>query len=108
MSGIMKISDESFGSAVLGCKLPVLVEFGAEWSASCNQAYSVLEELAPEYEGRFVFAWMDADQNVQAFQRYSIKQMPVLLLFKNGQVKYTVSGVWSKKQLKVLLDQNLL
>lgn len=107
MSQIVEVSDDSFNSAVLNSSMPVLVEFGADWSAPCRQVLSALEELSLQYHGRFLIAKIDTDKNIGTSQRYSIKQLPVLIVFKNGQVCETVSGVRSKTQLEALLNKNL-
>jgi len=67
----------------------------------------ILEELAPEYEGKLQIAKIDVDANPRTPQQFGIRSIPTLILFKNGVVEAQQVGAVSKKQLADFLEQNL-
>lgn len=104
---IVHVSDDSFENDVLGSDTPVLVDFWAEWCGPCKMIAPVLDDIAGEYDGRLSIAKVNVDQNTASPQKYGVRGIPTLLLFKNGQVAATKVGALSKTQLKEFLDTNL-
>jgi len=104
---IAHVSDDNFQSDVVGSDVPVLVDFWAEWCSPCKMIAPILEELAPEYEGRLKIAKVDVDANPRTPQQFGIRSIPTLILFKNGVVEAQQVGAVSKKQLADFLEQNL-
>ena len=104
---IAHVSDKSFQSDVIESGVPVLVDFWAEWCSPCKMIGPILEELAPEYEGRVNIAKIDVDANPKTPQQYGIRSIPTLILFKNGVVEAQQVGAVSKKQLAEFLEKNL-
>jgi len=104
---IAHISDDQFQSDVLQSSVPVLVDFWAEWCSPCKMIAPILEELAPEYEGKLQIAKIDVDANPRTPQQFGIRSIPTLILFKNGVVEAQQVGAVSKKQLADFLEQNL-
>jgi len=104
---IAHISDDNFQSDVLQSDVPVLVDFWAEWCSPCKMIAPILEELAPEYEGKLQIAKVDVDANPRTPQQFGIRSIPTLILFKNGVVEAQQVGAVSKKQLAEFLEQNL-
>ena len=97
----------TFDSEVLNAKLPVLVDFWATWCGPCRMIAPTVEELANEYEGRFVVGKVDVDENADLAIRYGINSIPALLVFKDGKLVDTAIGAQPKPALKALLDRNL-
>ncbi len=96
--------DDSFQKTVLQSKLPVLVDFWAEWCAPCLAAAPVLEELAKEYAGKVNFAKANVDENNPLAAKYGIAAIPTMLVFKDSQPVQQVVGFKPKKELKRILD----
>ncbi|MDR1529337.1 MAG: thioredoxin [Burkholderiales bacterium] len=102
-----EVSDGTFGQDVLQSPVPVLVDFSAQWCAPCKMLTPVLNDLADEYDGRCEIVKIDVDANPETTQRYGIRAMPTLLIFKDGEVKAQKMGAGSKGQIKSFLDSNL-
>ena len=104
---IAHVSDDNFETEVLKSDTPVLVDFWAEWCSPCKMIAPILEELAPEFEGRLQIAKVDVDGNPKIPQQFGIRSIPTLILFKNGTVEAQQVGAVSKKQLVDFLETNL-
>ena len=92
-------SDSSFDSDVLKADGPVLVDFWAEWCGPCKDIAPALEEIASEMDGRLTVAKMNIDDNPQTPQKYGVRGIPTLMLFKDGQVAATKIGAAPKSEL---------
>ena len=104
---IMHISDDSFEEDVLQSDIPVLVDYWAEWCGPCKMIAPVLEELAAEYTGRLTIAKLNVDDHREATEKFNIRGIPTLILFKNGEPEATKVGALSKSQLAAFLDSNI-
>jgi len=94
-----KTSDQQFDDDVLKAAGPVLVDFWAEWCGPCKTIAPALEEIASEMNGRVTIAKMNIDENPQTPQKYGVRGIPTLMLFKDGAVAATKVGAASKSQL---------
>ena len=103
----LQITDASFEEAVLKSDKPVLVDFGAEWCGPCRTLGPIIEELATEYEGRAVVGKVDVDNNQEFTAKYGVRNIPTVLMFKNGEVVGRQVGVASKKTYTDSLDSLL-
>ena len=93
------VSDDSFDTDVLKSGVPVLVDFWAEWCGPCKMIAPALEEIAAEMDGKVQIAKVNIDENPQTPQKYGVRGIPTLMLFKDGQVAATKVGALPKNQL---------
>lgn len=101
------VSDTTFETDVLKADVPVLVDFWAEWCGPCRMIAPVLEQSAPEYEGRLRIAKINIDENPQTPSRYNVRSIPTLMVFRGGQPVGVKVGVLNKSQLGAFLDEHL-
>ena len=104
---ITTLTNDNFDSIIKDAQTPVLVDFWAEWCGPCKMIAPVLEELATEYAGRLTIAKLNVDDQREATEKFSIRGIPTLILFKNGEPEATKVGALSKSQLAAFLDSNI-
>jgi len=93
------VNDDDFETSVLNADGPVLVDFWAEWCSPCKMIAPSLEEIDNELAGRLTIAKMNVDENPQTPVKYGVRGIPMLMLFKDGQVAGTKIGALPKQQL---------
>jgi len=96
--------ETDFQKKVLQAKVPVLVDFWAEWCAPCLAAAPILEDLAKEYQGKINFAKLNVDGNSFIAANYGIAAIPTMLVFQNGQPVQQIVGLRQKRELKEIID----
>ncbi len=96
---LAKVSDQTFEDDVIKASVPVLVDYWAEWCGPCKQIAPALEEIASEMDGRVNVAKLNIDENPQTPQKYGVRGIPTLMLFKDGQVAATKVGALPKGKL---------
>lgn len=104
---IITLSDASFEETVLKSKLPVLVDFWAEWCGPCKQLMPIVTELAKEYVGKITIGKLNVDENQATPAKYGVRGIPTLILFKDGKALATKVGALSKSQLAAFIDSHL-
>lgn len=104
---IVYVTDATFASEVLGASTPVLVDYWAEWCGPCKMIAPILEEVAESYKGVLKVAKLDIDSNTETPQKFGIRGIPTLTLFRDGVVIATKVGALSKSQLTAFIDSNL-
>ena len=103
----LQITDASFDEVVLKSDKPVLVDFWATWCGPCRMLGPVIEEPATEYEGRVVVGKVDVDNNQEFAAKYGVRNIPTVLVFKDGEVVGRQVGVAPKKTYTDALDSLL-
>jgi thioredoxin 1 len=99
MSTAKAVTDETFGTDVLGGPGPVIVEYWAQWCGPCRQVGPVLDAIAAERAGQVTVVKVNVDENPQITQRYGILQVPTIELFRDGEAVKQVIGSRSKSAL---------
>src|SRR5262249_28201591 len=93
------INEESFDVAVAKSPVPVLVDFWAPWCGPCKMLSPLLDEIARESAGSVRIAKVNHDDNPVLAQRFGIRAVPTMLLFNHGELKETIVGVTSKREI---------
>jgi thioredoxin 1 len=96
----IEVTDENFEAEILKAETPVLVDFWAVWCGPCRQVAPSVEALATEYEGKLKVGKMNVDDHQQVPQKYGIRSIPTLLVFKGGQVVGQIVGAVPKSKLE--------
>ncbi|WP_373708487.1 thioredoxin [Kaistella sp.] len=103
----LEITDQSFQEMVLNSDKPVLVDFWAVWCGPCRTLGPIIEEVANDFEGKAIVGKVDVDNNQQVSVDYGIRNIPTVLIFKNGEVVDKIVGVASKEVISEKLSAHL-
>ena len=104
---IVHTSDGSFETDVLQSEKPVLLDFWAEWCGPCKMIAPLLDEAAAEYADKLAVVKINIDENPNTPQKFGIRSIPTLMIFKDGAPQAQKLGAMSKSQLTEFLDSNL-
>lgn len=107
MSNVIHVTDGDFEQVVLKAAGPVLVDYWAEWCGPCKMIAPILDELSKDYKGKLTVVKINIDENPQTPQRYGVRGIPTLMIFKGGEVDATKVGALPKGQLAEFIDSNL-
>lgn len=103
----LEITNANFEEVVLKSDKPVLVDFWAEWCGPCRMVGPIVDELSSEYEGKAVIGKVNVDEHGEISAQFGIRNIPTLLVFKNGEVVDKQVGVAPKTALAAKLDAQL-
>lgn len=106
MSGeVIELTDDTFDELVLQADVPTMVDFWAEWCAPCKAIAPIVKSLAEEYAGKVRVGKLNVDENPKTATRFSIRGIPTLLIFNNGEVQEQIVGAQPKGAIKQSLDK---
>ena len=100
----LEITDNNFEETVLKSDKPVLVDFLAAWCGPCRMVGPIMDEISNEYEGKAVVGKVDIDSNQQYAAQFGVRNIPTVLVFKNGELVDRKVGVSSKSDYAQALD----
>jgi thioredoxin 1 len=105
---LVKVSgDASFQKDVLESKLPVVVDFYADWCGPCKMLAPIVEDLAKEYDGKVVFYRINIDKNEALANKFDITSIPAVKVFKNGKIVADALGFKTAEQLRPEIQKAL-
>ncbi len=104
---IVTVTDASLEAEVVTAPGLVLLDFWAEWCAPCKSLLPIVTELATDYVGEVKIAKINADDNAKSAERYGVRGLPTLILFRDGVEQERLAGLTSKTRLAALLDKHL-
>jgi thioredoxin 1 len=85
----------------------VLVDFWAEWCGPCRRLAPTVDALATQFDGRATVAKLNVDENPTIPERYAVRGIPTLLLFKEGELTETIVGLRGKEDIAKLIERHL-
>lgn len=101
----LKLTQENFQSEVIDSNVPVLVDFWAEWCGPCKMIGPILDQLSDDLAGSAKVGKVNVDDARELAVKYNVRSIPLLLFFKNGEVKDQIVGASvTKEQLKAKLE----
>ena len=107
MADLLQVTDANFDEEIVKASIPAMVDFWAEWCGPCKMVGPTVEALAKEYEGKIKIAKMNVDENRETPAKFGIRNIPTLILFKDGEVAQTIIGAQTKSQLEEELKKLL-
>ena len=102
-----KTTDSDFTADVMQSDKPVLVDFWGEWCGPCKAIGPALEEISGEKQETLSIVKLNIDENPLTPQKYNVRGIPTLLIFKNGEVIAEKMGALSKSQLESWIEQSV-
>lgn len=104
---IAEVTDANFEREVLEAEQPVLVDFTADWCPPCRLLAPRLDAVAEQYAGSVRIVKVNVDENSVSTQRYGVKGMPTLILFKNGREQERIVGLVSKEVISNMFSKHM-
>ena len=100
----LEITDANFEEVVLKSSQPVLVDFWAEWCGPCRMLGPIIEELSSDYKGKAVIGKVDVDTNQKFAAQFGVRNIPTVLIFKDGELVNRQVGVSQKNVYADYID----
>ncbi|MGD8780669.1 MAG: thioredoxin [Ignavibacteria bacterium] len=104
---MINVTDSSFDDKVLKSRIPVVVDFWAEWCGPCKMIAPALEAIENQLADQLVVAKLNIDENQVTTAKYGVRGIPTLMIFKNGQVASVKIGALPRMQLQAWIEENL-
>ena len=101
----LEITDSNFEETVLKSDKPVMVDFWAAWCGPCRMVGPIIDELSEEYDGKAIIGKIDIDSNQQYAAQFGVRNIPTVLVFKDGELVDRKVGVSSKNDYAESIDK---
>jgi thioredoxin 1 len=102
---VLTINHSNFDELVLNSKLPILLDFWAIWCGPCKAIGPIIDDLAEEYDGRFLMGKVNVDEESTLVQNFNIMSIPTLMIYKDGVQVERIIGARTKAELKQLIEK---
>ncbi|CAF2101250.1 hypothetical protein BRARA_E02602 [Brassica rapa] len=102
---VPNISDSEWQTQVLESDVPVLVEFWAPWCGPCRMIHPIVDQLAKDFAGKFKFYKINTDESPNTANRYGIRSVPTVIIFKDGEKKDSIIGAVPKETLEKTIER---
>ena len=106
-NGILTLTDDNFDEQINKVSGPLLVDFWAAWCGPCKMIAPSLEQLAGEMAGRATVAKVNVDENGDVANRFGIRSIPTLMIFKEGRVVDQIVGALPKEQIRRMVEKHI-
>lgn len=107
--GIVELTKENFEQEVLAAKVPVIIDFWADWCGPCKMQSPILDKVAEKYGDKVKVCKANVDEQPSLALNYQITSIPTLIFMKYGIFQERMTGLQNKrtieKQLQTLLDE---
>lgn len=105
----IEVSDSDFEEKVIknSKDTPILVDFWAEWCMPCLVLGRILDKIFEEYNGKFVMAKVNVDKSPWTSQRYGIRSIPSVKIFKDGKIVSEFIGALPENQVRAHIDKSM-
>lgn len=108
MSELVKdISDATFEAEVMKSNLPVMVDFWAEWCGPCRAMTPIVESVAQKFAGKAKIVKINVDDNQSVTQRFGIKGIPTMIVFKDGKEAERIVGATNENSVSRIIEEQL-
>ena len=107
MSEHVVVTGANFETEVLQSQVPVLLDFWASWCAPCRMIGPFVEQLAVEYSGRLKVGKINVDEEGDLARRHSVVSIPMLVVYKNGEIANQAVGAFPKQNIEALFKDLL-
>lgn len=104
---VFDLNDLNFEEQVVKSDIPVLVDFSATWCGPCKAIAPLVDQLADEFDGKMKVGKLDIDDSPGVAQKYGIRGVPTLYVFKGGEVVGKLVGAAPKQNIKSLMERAL-
>jgi thioredoxin 1 len=103
----IEVTDATFDEVVLKSDKPVMVDFWAAWCGPCRMVAPIMDQLTAEYADKAVIVKVDVDSNQKFAAEYGVRNIPTVLVFKNGEVVEKQVGVAPKATYAQKIEAHL-
>jgi len=107
LKNILNVTHDTFQAQVIeqSQQVPVLVDYWADWCGPCQMQMPVLQKLAEAYDGKFLLAKVNTDEQRELAREHAIRSLPTMRLFRHGEVVEEILGAQTESTLRILLDR---
>jgi thioredoxin 1 len=104
MQQSISLTDDNFEKELGDSKIPVLVDFWANWCGPCRMISPIIEEIAEDYRDKVRVTKLNVDENPMATSRYGVRSIPTLIIFKDGEPAEKIIGAVPKRHIVEIIE----